>query len=425
VKTSSRRQRARVLLLPLLVLAGGTPAAAQVLPSEPLVFGAGRVTLSGDVSATYGCAQVPQQSGATASWCGDDTGFFNYTDYDRSTLRMLRIDLNTAVRATRQLSILSDIRTENGAGIRAYGLYLRFHPWEKRGIDIQAGRIPPTFGAFPRRSYATDNLLIGYPLAYQYLTSLRADALPRNADDLLRMRGRGWLASYPIGDPNPANGMPVVSAFAWDTGVQLHAASTKIEATAALTAGSLGRPLFADDNAGKQIAVRVAARPVAGLIVGASAARSPYVARSALDATPPADRTGSFTQSALGADVEYSRGYYLLRFETILSGWTLPIVGSPDIRLPLRATSTLIEGRYKLRPGLYVAARADRLGFSDVTGDGGRTATWDAPISRLEAGLGYSIRRNVQLKGSVQYDDRDGGRVHRATIVAGQLLYWF
>jgi hypothetical protein len=425
VKILSRRQRVRALLLPLLVLASGTPAAGQVLPSEPLVFGAGRVTLSGDVSATYGCAHVPEQAGVAASWCGEDTGFFNYTDYERSTLRLLRIDLNAAVRATSQLSILSDIRTENGVGIRAYGLYVRFHPWEKRGIDIQAGRIPPTFGAFPRRSYATDNLLIGYPLAYQYLTSLRADALPRTADDLLRMRGRGWLSSFPIGDANPANGMPVVSAFTWDTGVQLHVASTRVEATAALTTGSLGRPLFADDNTGKQIVARVAARPAAGLIIGASAARSPYIARSALDAAPAADRTGSFTQSALGADVEYSRAYYLLRFEAIVSDWTLPIVGSPNIRLPLRATSTLVEGRYKLRPGLYVAARADRLGFSEVTGTAGHADTWDAPVSRVEAGLGYSIRRNVQLKGSVQHNERDGGRVHRATIVSGQLLYWF
>jgi hypothetical protein len=38
--------------------------------------------------------------------------------------------------------------------------------------------------------------LIGYPLAYQYLTSLRADSLPLNANELIAMRGRGWLSSY-------------------------------------------------------------------------------------------------------------------------------------------------------------------------------------------------------------------------------------
>ena len=53
-------------------------------------------------------------------------------------------------------------------------------------FDIQAGRIPPTFGAFGRHAYGTDNPVIGYPLAYQYLTSLRTDAVPETADDLLR-----------------------------------------------------------------------------------------------------------------------------------------------------------------------------------------------------------------------------------------------
>ena len=36
------------------------------------------------------------------------------------------------------------------------------------------------------------------PLGYQYLTSLRYDALPASADELLNMRGRGWLSSFSI-----------------------------------------------------------------------------------------------------------------------------------------------------------------------------------------------------------------------------------
>ena len=57
----------------LLVCAAG-PAAAQGLPSEPIALADGRVTISGDVSAGFG---------------SDDPGFFNYTDYQHSALRML------------------------------------------------------------------------------------------------------------------------------------------------------------------------------------------------------------------------------------------------------------------------------------------------------------------------------------------------
>ena len=124
--------------------------------------------------------------------------------------------------------------------------------------------MPPTFGAFTRRVYASENPLIGYPLAYQYLTSLRADALPLNANELLAMRGRGWLSSYSIGNPVPANGLPLASGFRWDTGVQVHAAGELVDATVSVTTGTLSNPLFRDDNSGRQIAARLSARPIAG-----------------------------------------------------------------------------------------------------------------------------------------------------------------
>src|SRR5438445_5776950 len=61
-----------------------------------------------------------------------------------------------------------------------------------KNFDVQIGRIPPTFGAFARRTYANDNPLIGYPLAYQYLTSLRADAL-RSEEHTSELQSRQYL----------------------------------------------------------------------------------------------------------------------------------------------------------------------------------------------------------------------------------------
>src|ERR1041385_2576390 len=159
----------RAALFAVLALGHSLPARPQALPSEPISFADGRVTISGDVSASVG---------------SEDTGFFNYTDYEHSTLRLFRIDVSTAVGMGGHFTALAEMRTENLDQVHAYALYLRIRPWIDRPFDIQAGRVPPTFGAFARRTYAADNLLIGYPLAYQYLTSLRADALPANADQL-------------------------------------------------------------------------------------------------------------------------------------------------------------------------------------------------------------------------------------------------
>ena len=394
----------------VLVICLATAAGAQTLPSEPIALAGGRVTLSGDASATYG---------------SDDPGFFDYTDYQHSALRLLRLDLTAAFKAGPHFTLLGEIRSENLDSVRPYALYLRIRPWAARDFDIQVGRIPPTFGAFARRTYANDNPLIGYPLAYQYLTSIRPDALPASADELLRKRSLGWLVRYSVGDVNADIGVPLVSAFRWDTGVQAHATVGIVSTTASLTTGTLSNPRFTDDNGGRQFAARVEVRPVVGLVAGTSFARGPFVGQSAARAAIGDGRATDFTQGAWGGDLEYSRDHYLLRFETVVSGWRLPIIQAPALPERLGAVSVSLEGRYRLRPGLYAAARFDHLGFSDIVGTR-ETAPWDAPVTRFEIGAGYSIQRNLLLKLSYQHNDRDGGVLLRmAHLTSVQLGFWF
>jgi hypothetical protein len=400
----------RAALLAAVAL-GGTAlsAAAQVLPSEPIALAGGHVTVAGDVTAAIG---------------PDDTGFFNYTDYEHSALKLFRVDLSTSVVLNPHFTLLGEIRDENIDTLRAYAFYLRIRPWTDRAVDVQVGRIPPTFGAFARRVYATDNPLIGYPLAYQYLTSLRPDAVPWSADELLRMRARGWLSSFSIGNQEPESGVAIATAFRWDTGIQVHAAWEKLDGTVAVTTGTLSNPRITDDNSAPQVAARVAARPIPGLVLGVSASRGPFVSTTAARGAVGDGHDRDFTQTAWGGDVEYSRGYYLLRAETIWSQWKLPPLGAPVIDTPLEALSTYVEGRYKLRPGLYIAARLDHLGFSDIVGSAG-TQSWEAPVTRVEVGGGYSLLRNLLLKISVQRNTRDGGRVTNATLAAAEVVYWF
>ena len=402
-------KQARIVCL--LVLCAGSEGGAQAPSAEPVVLAGGTLTVGGDISATFG---------------SKDPGFFNYTDYEDSELRMLRVDVSAALRAGSHVSLLGEVRSQNGGRPRAYALYVRVRPWSRRRFDIQLGRIPPTFGAFPRRSYESENPLIGYPLAYQYLTSIRADAIPASADELLQMRGRGWLATYSgaVAGPRDAPGVPLVTAFRWDTGLQAHFATDLVDLTGSITNGTLSNPRFNDDNGGRQVAGRVSVHPIAGLVVGASAARGPFVSRQAARAAAGGESDEAFAQTALGGDVEYSRDYYLLRLETVFSQWTVPALQPPFIDAPLRALATSAEGRYKVRPGLYLAARIDHLGFSRIAGSAG-LRTWDAPVTRFEAGGGYSLQRNLLLKIAAQFDARDGGRTRKDQLVAGQLVFWF
>ena len=398
--------RSRVLCTAVLTLAG---AVAPALAWDPRSLAGGRLRLGGDASF----ALAPE-----------DEGFFNYTDYEDSVLRVARAGATAELRAGPRLSLLGEVRTDNFSSLRAYALYARLRPWAEREVDVQVGRIPPVFGAFARRRYGADNPLVGLPLAYQYLTSLRSDAIPASADELAANRGRGWLVRYTSGDPRAAPGLPLAAGLRWDTGAQVRVGSAPLQLSAALTQGTLSNPRFEDDNDGKQLSARLAWQPTAGLVLGASAARGEYLARTLL-ASLPAEQAGRvYRQQAWGADAEYSRDYWLVRSEVVWSAWDVPALSTPLLPSPLRAAAVSAEGRYKLAPGLWLAARYDHLGFSRIPATAG-PITWDAPVSRVELGGGYAAHRHVLVKAAWQRNRRDGGFVRRQDFAVAQVLLWF
>ena len=404
----ARRQWCAVLLL-CFVGAAPAPATAQLLPEEPISIAGGHFVLGAE---------------ATATFAPDDPGFFNYTSYEFSALRNLRMGVSAELRATDRVQVLGEVRLDQGRVLEAYGLFVRVRPWPARRFDIQAGRIPPTFGAMSRSSYGSSNFLIGQPLAYQYLVSIRPDSLPATTDDLLRMRGRGWLSRFPVGNNVDGPGLPLVNTSRWDTGVQAHGVTGMIEWTGSLTTGSLSDPRFKDNNAGRQIAGRVVVRPTAALVLGASAARGAWLNEPLEQEVAGGGNIDPAQQIAFGGDAEFSAGAFLIRGEAIRSTWQMPQFGALQLSRPLVAISSLIEGRYKISPGFYVAMRGDRLDFSKVRGTSG-LVEWEAQTWRFETGVGYSLTRNITFKGVWQKNGRDGGRVRKDAFFAGQVLYWF
>jgi hypothetical protein len=250
------------------------------------------------------------------------------------------------------------------------------------------------------------------------LTAVRPDALPASADDVLRMRARGWRPSYPIGSLDIAPGMPLITAFRWDTGVQVRVGPESINASAAVTNGTASDPRTRDNNGGKQIAGRLHWQPSTALAIGGSAASGAYVADAALANATMIGGTSRSKQHALGLDAEYSRDYWMVRGELIWNRWQVPTLSRT-----LDATSVFVEGRYKISPGMFVASRIDYLGFSELPSSSG-TGTWDAPITRFETGAGYYIRRNLLAKGTYQHNWRDGGNVTSRGLFAAQLHFW-
>jgi hypothetical protein len=424
---------ALVLLLLLACAATATPAYADFLPSRPITFWDDHLIVSGDASITIG---------------SKDEGYFNAIDYYHDALNVLRLGISFELKANDKIALLGqvidqtalrDAGAETGTPwppfetnrhiVRPYALFVRVQPWDNKPVTIQAGRIPPVFGAFARQDYGGGQALISLPLAYHYPTTLRPDAAPLNADALVRRRGNGWRVRYLAGVQGWASGVPIISALRWDSGAQVRVGdqNTPVDAAIAVTAGTLSDPRFNDNNDRPQVSGRVGIHPIAGLTVGVSASRGEFLSEYILDARPDAAANGPFTQTAFGTDLEYSRGNWLLRSETIVSSWRLPAIDPPLIDRPLRAWASFVEGRVKLSPRWYAAARLDHLGFStiDATAAEGGPQAWDGPVTRVEIGGGYTLQRNVRVKVAYQYDWRDAGFTHRRGALATQLVYWF
>ncbi len=400
----------RAILL-LASLAGAAPCAAQDAAPAPGNWFGERVRVSGEASASM------STTGAR------DEGWFNFSDYENSTVRSLRLSLVGEVTLTRRIAFITEVRTLQLQRPEAYALYVRVRPWLSQALDLHVGRVPPTFGAFPRRLYVADNPLVGMPLAFQYLTSNRPDALPATADELARMRARGWLASYSVGNRTEAAGLPIANALRWDTGLQVRWQRDRVTLYGALTQGTLGNPRLSDDNGGPQLAARVAYAPHPVVSLGASVASGPYLARSLTASLPGPGRLRRHRQRAYGGDVELSRDRWLIRGEAVWNRWEQPAFGAQAVR-DLSVTAAMVEARYKLWPGVYAAGRVDRLAFSTIATSLG-PLTWDADVRRVELGGGWTVRRHVLVKAAWQRNRRDGGRVRASDLGVVQVVAWF
>ncbi len=405
------RLQVHVVYLLAAWLVAGLPAAYAQSPAEPPgAAAAGPITVGADVSATFG---------------SKDPGFFNYATYAYDPLRNVRGVFDVAVRVSPRLEALGQLRTDDASHARVTALYLRIRPWQRRQFDVQVGRVPTTFGLFGRSGYGGDNPLIGRPLAYGYLTSLRRDALPASARDLLGMRGRGWLVTFPVGNTTPQRGLPIVDPDSWDTGLQARLVRGRVEWVAAVTQGSLGSPRVRDDNHGRALASRLVARPTAALTLGTSVSRGAFLAdtlRAELGTTRSVE---SFRQTAAGLDAQWASGRWQLRGELIRSTWEMPSSQDAALGGGLSSIASWLEGRLRVLPGVDVAARAETLRFSDVSSASG-PQPWESPVTRIEAGLAIAPQRHIRVKFAAQRNRRPlGGRVRHDTLLATQVGVWF
>ena len=277
-------------------------------------------------------------------------------------------------------------------------------------------RLAPLRGAI----YGADNPLIGYPLAYQYLTTVRPDALPRRtprtSSACARVAGGRAIRSV---RSTSRTGLPLMTAFRWDTGVQVRVGDdvAAIQCVA-LTNGTASDPRTRDNNGGQTDRRTRSGERMRGWCWADRRARGPYVSDEALAtlrcSPPMCDRS----QPALGLDVELSRDHWLVRGEAIWNQWQMPTLAHVSMRPAFSSK----------------AATKCRQGFSWRVASTGSTSARCLLRSTVRRGMRPS-RGSRQVpattstaiflaKLTYQHNWRDGGLIRSKGLVALQFHFW-
>ncbi len=165
--------------------------------------------------------------------------------------------------------------------------------------------------------------------------------------------------------------------------------------------------------------------PATGLILGVSAARGAWLSKDVTQLLTSGADGNDYTQTAWGADAEYSRDHWLVRSEMVWSRWRTPFAASAPDGVDLDALAIWVEGRYKLTPRHLRRPSRRSPGLLGGADEHRPRCRGTRPINRVEAAIGYAIQRNLTARIGVQKNDREAGRVRRRTYLAAQLAYWF
>jgi hypothetical protein len=284
--------------------------------------------------------------------------------------------------------------SDDGHAPRLYGGFVRLSDPKGRDVHLEVGKIPLHVGAFPNRSDASRNSLIGSPIVYQYHVDVRDDQIPTLPDQIVANQGRGYFTNYAFGTGYVGTGqaLSVLYENCWDFGAVVVGTASPFEFAAGVTNGTVGSMVGTDTNDGKQVLGRIGIVPAPWLRAGVSAARGPFLIRQLEDELPAGRKIDDYNQIFAGGDVEVSYDRAVVTGEYVWNRFQQPYVGNLDLK------SWYAEGKVTLIPGWYVAGRYSRMLFDDLTLSGGGAAHWDAPLWRREIGIGFKPSKVLLAK---------------------------
>jgi len=344
-------------------------------------------------AATAGAAEVRFGGLFDVAATAGNGDVLNRTSHGDSPFDPYRLRLKLDASVTPKLQVYGQMVLHEGQKeLRADEAYLMWTPWLGRDAHLEAGKIPWPIGTFGPRTYSDKNPLVGAPLMYQYHTALPWNRVPASVDELVAHAGQGQQL---LGaDPQTWIGMPVVDDRWWDVGVAAVGVQRPFEYSVGVTRGSPGWPeaMSVENVKGQSVMGRIGIVPMTGVRAGVSGSYGMWAPDWFVYSLPPGNQTTDYHEALAMADLELMRDRWELRGEAFLKYWETVTTGT------LHLNGGYAEARVGLLAGAWFAARAERMRFSDVTTSGGITRPWDDGVDRYEAGFGYRVTREVQVR---------------------------
>ena len=193
----------------------------------------------------------------------------------------------------------------------------------------------------------------------------------------------------------------------------------------AVTQGTIGDPRLSDDNGGPQLAARVVFTPHPVLSIGGSVAAGPYLARALTDGIAGPRRAPQPSPGGL----RRRRGG-LARSLARSQRAGVESLGAARLRGRSETRSRRRRRRWWRRGTSSGQGCTSPAGSTTWVSRVSRpttlgVVTWDADVTRIELGGGWTVHRHVLLKAVWQRNRRDGGRPRGSDLGAVQVAAWF
>jgi hypothetical protein len=321
-------------------------------------------------------------------WSGD-TPAPALLGYDDDAFFAPRFSLDVDAAVGENFTFHSSTRWDRGfdAGsapdgeLRIDEAFLRWRAFDDQRLNFQVGKYASFFGAWSGQHDFFDDPFLLAPLPYSQLigVSPTSPGSPLNTGGPVPLSLKSkdqwasmiWGAGYGIG----GGAFGSTEHFDYALEVKNAALSSHPDAWQEI------------DFSHPTVTARVGYRPDATWAFGLSASRGswPEVKAAGID-------RDDLVQNSLGLDVRWARHDWIVSGEVVLTEFETASSGD------LQAASWFVQARYKVSPGVWLAARLGQMLANDAVGPGGAPFAWQSDVWRAEFGGGWRIRPNVLLK---------------------------